>query len=102
MSIVWQASCVALLVIHFVFGGSTLALFDVDLVACLILRRGIETNLELSPGEATTERGRNPLGGVLNEQAMYKVEELEAENSGLRSMLVDLQVGVCFGVTYVS
>lgn len=54
--------------------------------------RGIETNLELSPGEATMEGGRNPLGGVLNEQAMCKVEELETENSGLRSMLVDLQV----------
>eukprot|EP00752_Nemacystus_decipiens_P017760 g15923.t1 len=53
--------------------------------------RGIETNLELSPGEATTEGGRNPLGGVLNEKAMCRVEELEAENSGLRSMLVDLQ-----------
>lgn len=59
---------------------------------CLIHRRGIETNLELSPGEATTEGGRNPLGGVLNEQAMCKVEELETENAGLRSMLVDLQV----------
>eukprot|EP00903_Cladosiphon_okamuranus_P019677 g18084.t2 len=53
--------------------------------------RGIETNLELSPGEAATENGRSPLGGVLNEQAVSKVEELEAENSGLRSMLVDLQ-----------
>lgn len=60
--------------------------------AALTHRRGIETNLELCPGEAATEGGRNPLGGVLNEQAMSRVEELETENTGLRSMLVDLQV----------
>ena len=29
---------------------------------------------------------------MLNEQALWKVEELETENSELRSMLVDLQV----------
>lgn len=55
-------------------------------------RRGIETNQELSPGEAPTDGGRSPLGGVLNEQAVWKVEELETENKELRSMLVDLQV----------
>lgn len=59
---------------------------------CLVQRRGMESNLELSPGQATTEGGSNPLGGVLNEQAVCKVEELEAENTGLRNMLMDLQV----------
>ena len=56
--------------------------------------RGIELNFELSPGEATTEGGRDPLGGVLNEKALKKVEDLEKENSSLRNMVVDLQVGL--------
>ncbi|CAM9271979.1 unnamed protein product [Scytosiphon promiscuus] len=53
--------------------------------------RGIESNLELSPGDTATEGGSQPLGGVLNEQAAWKAEELEAQNSSLRSMLIDLQ-----------
>ncbi|CAM9795768.1 unnamed protein product [Ectocarpus fasciculatus] len=53
--------------------------------------RGIESNLELSPGEATTEAGRHPLGAVLNDQAESKVGELEGENIALRNMLQDLQ-----------
>ena len=55
--------------------------------------RGMELNFELSPGEATTEGGREPLGGVLNEKALKKVAALEKENSTLRNMVVDLQVG---------
>lgn len=66
--------------------------WSIDLTSA---RRGIDSNLELSPGEATTDGGAKPLGGVLNEQALWKVEELETENSGLRNMLVDLQVCVC-------
>lgn len=55
--------------------------------------RGMELNFELSPGEATTEGGRDPLGGVVNEKALKKVEDLEKQNSSLRNMVVDLQVG---------
>ncbi|CAM9465065.1 unnamed protein product, partial [Ectocarpus sp. 8 AP-2014] len=53
--------------------------------------RGIESNLELSPGAATTEAGKHPLGAVLNNQAESKVGELEGENIALRNMLQDLQ-----------
>ncbi|CBJ31570.1 conserved unknown protein [Ectocarpus siliculosus] len=53
--------------------------------------RGIESNLELSPGAATTEAGKHPLGAVLNNQAESKVGELEGENFALRNMLQDLQ-----------
>lgn len=56
--------------------------------------RGMEANFELSPGLAPSAEDRVPLGGRLNEQARRKVEELERENSALRNMLVDLQVGV--------
>lgn len=59
--------------------------------------RGIEVNFELSPCEASTAGGRAPLGGMLNEQARGRVEELEKENTSLRSMLVDLQVGAQWG-----
>ncbi|CAM9332047.1 unnamed protein product [Ectocarpus sp. 13 AM-2016] len=53
--------------------------------------RGIESNLELSPGAASTEAGKHPLGAVLNNQAESKVGELEGENVALRNMLQDLQ-----------
>ena len=54
--------------------------------------RGMESNFELSPGEATIENGQATLGVVLSDQTRQKAEDLEEENADLRSMLLKLQV----------
>lgn len=53
----------------------------------------MDSTFELTPAACTGD-GRAPLGGLLNKQYRRRVDELEKENRSLRTLLVDLNVGI--------